>query len=96
MLSTEEVKHIAKLARLGLENGEVDKFSKQLSDILEYVKLLEEVDTENVEPTSQVTGLMNVSRKDKVSKKCTKEELLACTELPVEKGQIKVKPVITY
>lgn len=96
MLSKDEVKDIAKLARLGLDEAQVEKFSKQLSDILEYVELLNEVDTENVPPTSQVTGLMNVTRKDEVEVVCTKDELLACTELPLERGQIKVKPVITY
>jgi aspartyl-tRNA(Asn)/glutamyl-tRNA(Gln) amidotransferase subunit C len=95
MLSKEDVRHIAKLARLGLSEDEVAKFSTQLSDILGYVELLNEVDTEKVQPTSQVTGLMNIKRKDKIDKKCTKEELLECTNLPVERGQIRVKPVIT-
>lgn len=95
MLSKEDVRHIAKLARLGLSEEEVAKFSTQLSDILGYVELLNEVDTEKVEPTSQVTGLMNIKRKDKVDKMCSKEELLGCTSLPVERGQIRVKPVIT-
>jgi aspartyl-tRNA(Asn)/glutamyl-tRNA(Gln) amidotransferase subunit C len=95
MLSAEQVKHIAKLARLGLRDEQVNKFAKQLSDILAYVEMLNEVKTDDVEPTSQVTGLENVTRNDKVIRFCDKEELLACTELPVEKGQIKVKSVIT-
>lgn len=95
MLSNEEVQHIAKLARLGLKKGEVEKFSAQLNDILGYVEQLKEVDTENVAPTSQVTGLENVSRRDKVERFCEKEELLACSELPIERDQIRVKPVIT-
>lgn len=96
MLSTEQVQHIAKLARLGLGKEEGDKFAGQLSEILAYVDMLNEVNTEKVEATSQVTGLENVTREDKVERFCSKEELLACTELPVEKDQIKVKPVITY
>lgn len=95
MLSNQEVQHIAQLARLGLKNGEAEKFSKQLNEILGYVELLKEVDTEDVQPTSQVTGLENVSRKDVVRRFCEKDELLACTELPVERDQIRVKPVIT-
>jgi len=95
MLSDKEVQHIAKLARLGLKEGEVSKFAKQLSEILEYTEQLNEVDTENIEPTSQVTGLENVSREDKVERFCEKDELLACTELPIERDQILTKPVIT-
>lgn len=95
MLSNEEVQHIAKLARLGLKDGEAEKFGKQLNDILGYVELLKEVDTEGVATTSQVTGLENVSRKDEVERFCEKDELLECTELPVERDQIRVKPVIT-
>lgn len=95
MLSKEDVRHIAKLARLGLNEEEVAKFATQLSDILSYVELLNEVDVKNVQPTSQVTGLLNIKRKDEIEKRCDKEELLGCTNLPVERGQIRVKPVIT-
>ncbi|MFC1749049.1 Asp-tRNA(Asn)/Glu-tRNA(Gln) amidotransferase subunit GatC [Pseudomonadota bacterium] len=95
MLSEEDTKHIAKLARLGLSEEEVKKFSGQLTDILGYMELLNEVDVEGVEPTSQVTGLMNVKREDKIDESCGKQALLDCTQLPVERGQIKVKPVIT-
>ena len=94
MLKKDQVKHIAKLARLGLKDDEIEKFAVQLSSILEYVELLNEVNTDGIEPTSQVTGLKNVTRADKVERFCSKEELLACTSLPVEQDQIKVKPVI--
>lgn len=96
MLNTEQVQHIAKLARLGLGKEEGEKFAKQLSDILAYIDMLNEVKVDGVEPTSQVTGLENVKREDKVERFTVKEELLACTELPVERDQVKVKPVITY
>ncbi|MBU0667695.1 Asp-tRNA(Asn)/Glu-tRNA(Gln) amidotransferase subunit GatC [Patescibacteria group bacterium] len=95
MLSKKEIEHIAMLARLGLKKGEAEKFSRQLNSILEYVRQLNEVDTDGVEATSQVTGLENVSRKDTVLRFCEKDELLACTELPVERDQVKVKSVIT-
>ena len=96
MLNGEQVQHMAKLARLGLGREEGEKFARQLSEILAYMEMLNEVNTDKVDPTSQVTGLMNVTRKDKVKRFCKKEELLACTELPLEKDQIRVKPVITY
>lgn len=96
MLSDDQVRHIAKLARLGLKEEEVSKFSRQLSDILAYIQKLDEVDTTQVESTAQVTGLKNVMRKDEVKRFCEREDLLACSELSIVQEQIKVKPVITY
>lgn len=58
------VPHIAKLANLKITKDEEEKFEKQLSAVLSYVDKLSEVNTENVEPTSQVTGLKDVLRKD--------------------------------
>lgn len=92
-LSHDQVRHIAQLARLNLTDEEIDKFSGQLSNIFEYVEQLNEVDTEGVEPTSQVTGLENVTREDEVSTFCDPQALLECSPLPVEKDQIKVKSV---
>ena len=63
-ISSSEVKYIAKLANLNLTEKETEKFKGQLSDIVSYVDELQKVDTKNVEPTSQTTGLENVSRED--------------------------------
>ena len=95
MITKEQVKHIAKLARLGIVEKDVEKFAKQLSSIFGYIEKLNEVDVKNVEPTSQVTGLQNVMREDVESRFCERDELLACTELPVTDDQIQVKAVIT-
>ncbi len=65
-LTKEEVLHIAKLARLELTPEEVDKFRTQLSEILEYIGQLQKIDTAGIEPTSQITGLQNVTRDDLV------------------------------
>jgi len=65
-LSEAEVKHIAKLAKLKLTKEEVKRFCSQLSEVLEYMEVLNEVETEGVEPTAQVTGLENVFREDEV------------------------------
>jgi aspartyl-tRNA(Asn)/glutamyl-tRNA(Gln) amidotransferase subunit C len=67
-LSKTDVEYIAKLARLNLNDAEKDKFARQLSDVLEYVELLKEVDTDGVEPTAQVTGLVSVTRGDVIEK----------------------------
>ena len=92
-ISQDQVRHIAQLARLHLKDEEVAKFATQLSGIFEYVDQLNEVDTEGVEPTSQVTGLENVTRKDEITSFCDPQDLLSCSPLPKEKNQIKVKSV---
>ncbi|MEK7545402.1 MAG: Asp-tRNA(Asn)/Glu-tRNA(Gln) amidotransferase subunit GatC [Patescibacteria group bacterium] len=93
VLTPEQVRHIAKLARILLREDEVEKFSTQLTHIFQYMSVLDEVDTKDVLPTSQVTGLQNVTRPDEVKSWVSREELLGCTELPVEQNQIRVKPV---
>lgn len=94
-LTKQQVQHVAKLARLGLTDAEVAKFQTQLSGILDYVEQLNEVNTDGVPPTAQVTGLLNVTREDKIldEKLADPAELLNCTNLPVERNQIKVKNV---
>ena len=92
-LTKEQVEHVAKLARLRLSAAEVEKFQTQLSGILDYVEQLNEVNTESVEPTAQVTGLTNVTREDKVEALAKPDDLLKCSPLPIEKDQIKVKSV---
>ena len=61
-----DVKKVAKLANLKLSEEEEAKYSEQLSKILEYIDKLNEVNTENVEPTYNVTGLTNVMSPDEV------------------------------
>jgi len=68
MLSNKEVEHIAELARIKLSEKEKDKFKKELSSILDFVKKLNELDAENVEPLYQVTGIVNALRPDKYRK----------------------------
>ena len=75
-LSSEQVKHIAWLARLGLSEDEVEKFSLQLSDILENFEILKDVDTTNVPPATQTIPLQNVFREDKVAESYSQAEVL--------------------
>ncbi|MFA7253666.1 MAG: Asp-tRNA(Asn)/Glu-tRNA(Gln) amidotransferase subunit GatC [Patescibacteria group bacterium] len=63
-LTAEEVLHIARLSKLELSKEETGKYQEQLSSILAYVEQLNEVDTDGVEPTANVTGLENVERED--------------------------------
>ncbi len=77
-LSREQILKLAKLSRLRLTNDEIEKYQKELSNILEYVERLEAVDVTGLHPTYQVTGLVNQTRKDEVSTKqpATPDELL--------------------
>lgn len=72
------------MAGLTLSGEEVAKFQKELGKTLEYVEILEELDTEGTEPTSQVTGLENVFREDKLEEERTfsRKEALSGTENP--------------
>lgn len=65
MLSEKEVAHIAKLANLPLSREELLTFSSQLAEVLNYIEVLNEVNTDEITPTFQVTGVKNVMRDDK-------------------------------
>ncbi|MCK5211777.1 Asp-tRNA(Asn)/Glu-tRNA(Gln) amidotransferase subunit GatC [Candidatus Parcubacteria bacterium] len=94
-LSNKEIKHIANLARLELTEKELDKYGKQLSDVLGYIDQLQGVDTIGVEPTAQVTGLTNVFNEDKVCAWDKNEVSEALKQAPdIEKNQVKVKRVL--
>lgn len=93
-ISIKDVEHIAKLSRLDLNQVEKEKFSRELSSILNYIKQLKEVNTAKVEPTAQVTGLTNVMREDEIQgcDQETREGLL--NEAPLRVGDfIRVKSV---
>ncbi len=88
-----DVVHVAKLANLPIKPGEEKKFEKQLSEILSYVEKLKEVDTKNVEATSQVTGLENITREDETSPSLSQEEALLNTKYK-HNGFFKVKAIL--
>ena len=91
MLSEEQVRHVAKLARIALTDEEVRKFTGQLSGVLDYMNILNEVDTTGVPETNQVTGLKNVMEEDEVKpSQSSREDLLKCSELPVDSQQVRV------
>lgn len=89
-LTSAQVAHIAKLARLRLKPAEQEKMAKELSSILQYIDILSEVKTDTVEPTAQVTGLTNVFRPDTVIPSIAPPDaLLACSPLPITDHQIE-------
>jgi aspartyl-tRNA(Asn)/glutamyl-tRNA(Gln) amidotransferase subunit C len=93
-LTEKDVKYVAKLAQIKLSKEEVEKYKKQLSNVILYVEELNEVDTSGVKPTSQTTGLKNMVRKDviKIGECLNQEEALSGTET-VDNGYFVV-PVI--
>ncbi len=93
MLTTEEVKKIALLARIELTEAEVEKFRKDLSTVLDYVDELKKVNVEGLEEVSQVTGLVNVQRDDKPVVASNREEIFS--QAPEMKdGFYKVKSIL--
>ena len=89
-LSNDQVRHIAKLARLNLSDAEVKKFSKELTSILDYIDRLQEVDTKDVEPLKSITGISNAEREDEVrTDGPDPDALLECSPLPIVEHQIE-------
>ncbi|MDD3715911.1 MAG: Asp-tRNA(Asn)/Glu-tRNA(Gln) amidotransferase subunit GatC [Candidatus Marinimicrobia bacterium] len=76
-LSRKEVIYIAGLARLKLSEEEIERYTRQLSDILGYVEQLQELDVENVAPMSHVLDIVNVMREDKALPPLDREVVLA-------------------
>ena len=76
-LTPDEVKRIARLARVGLSDDEVARFQVQLSEILDYFQRLREVDTEGLPPTAHTLAMQNVMRADETRPSFDKEEVLA-------------------
>lgn len=91
-LTKEEVKHIANLAKLNLSDSEIEKFQIQLSEILDYVSQLNNVETDSVSPTNQVTGLENVFSASG-NQQLTSKQVLANTKNK-DKDLFKTKTVL--
>ena len=93
MITKQEIEHLAKLSRLELSEEEKSRFQTELSSILDYVSKLQEIDTQNVEPISQITGLSNIQRKDKIEDFENKEGIFE--NAPQKQGDFfKVKTIL--
>ena len=93
MISIKDVEHVARLARLALTEEEKEMFTRQLAEIVEYVNLLNEVDTDSVEPMAHAVPMENVIRDDVASNKYDRKDMLAV--LPYEEdGFIRVPKII--
>jgi aspartyl-tRNA(Asn)/glutamyl-tRNA(Gln) amidotransferase subunit C len=76
-LTTDEVRHVAELAKLRLTEAEIEQFTGQLSAILEYAERLQEVDTSSVPPTPYILPVVNVMRDDVPEPSLSNKEALA-------------------
>jgi aspartyl-tRNA(Asn)/glutamyl-tRNA(Gln) amidotransferase subunit C len=76
-IDRDQVLHVARLARLDLEDDAVERFANQLADILNYVEVLNQADTEGVEPTSHVLDLTNALRPDEPENSLDRDRALA-------------------
>ncbi|MFH0872813.1 MAG: Asp-tRNA(Asn)/Glu-tRNA(Gln) amidotransferase subunit GatC [bacterium] len=92
-ISREEVEHVANLARLRFDEGEMEKFTHQLNAILTYIDKLNELDTSGVEPTYHVLDVVNVFREDQVQPSLPKEIALGNAPERAE-GFFKVPRII--
>ncbi len=94
-LTTDGVQHIADLARIELTEKEKEKYTEELSAVLGFIEQLSEVNTDNIIPTCQVTGLVNIARDDEV-KECdmeTRKQIFKAA--PLAEGEyFKVRAVL--
>jgi aspartyl-tRNA(Asn)/glutamyl-tRNA(Gln) amidotransferase subunit C len=92
-ISKEQVKHVAHLARLAISEEEAEMFTSQLDAIITFAEQLNELDTENVEPTSHVLDMKNVMREDEPEQGLLREEVLK--NAPDHKdGQFRVPSIL--
>lgn len=92
-VSKEEILHIAKLADLTIKEEEIEEYSKNLQDILEFANIIQNVDTQNVKESIGSIDSFNVFRKDEVKEFEDKESLLQNAP-EAENNMFKIPKVI--
>ncbi len=92
-LSREEVLHVARLARIGLAESDVEKFQQQLSTILDNFDVLSQIDTTGVEPTTHTLPLESVMAADEPIESLSAEDVLANAPLNHD-GYLRVRAVL--
>ena len=93
MVSHDDVKYVAKLARLKVEDADLDRYSRQLSSILNHIDKISELDLAEVEPTSHVLKLSNICRED-VSRPGVSRESALANGPSVENGAFRVPAIL--
>jgi aspartyl-tRNA(Asn)/glutamyl-tRNA(Gln) amidotransferase subunit C len=93
IIDTKTVKHVAFLVRLGISEEEAQKFSGQFSSIIDYFNMLNEVDTTDIPPASDIANAQNVLREDVVQPSMRRDEFLKNAPQS-ERGYVKVPTVL--
>ncbi|HEX8182371.1 MAG TPA: Asp-tRNA(Asn)/Glu-tRNA(Gln) amidotransferase subunit GatC [Candidatus Saccharimonadales bacterium] len=93
-LTRDDILKLAQLARISLDDDEVAAFSSEFNEILQYVEQLNAVDTAGLQPTSQVTGLVNVTRADEIGDYGYEPKSLLQNVPTVQGDLIKVRRMI--
>ena len=91
-LSKETVKYVADLSRIELKPEELEKLSRQLQAILDFIDKLSEIDTEDIQPTSHILPINNVLREDKPIKSLPIDKALG--NAPAREGNFFVVPKV--
>ena len=95
MLSTKEIKHIAGLARIGLNKEEISRYKQELSSVLDYFKKLEKVDTENIKQVGHITRVHSIYKDDIVKKNVEDVHKQIMKNIPqIKNDQVKVRSVL--
>lgn len=92
-LSRDDVRHVAKLARLEFSEEEEARMAEEMSQILEYVEKLNELDTSGVPPMSHVLEVKNVFRKDEIKSRIDQDQALEPAP-EAEQGYFQVPKVV--
>ncbi len=92
-ITTADVIHVARLARLGLTAEEIERTTVQLGDVLDHFADIDELDLADVEPMTQPYPLTNVLRDDVVQPCLDRDDVLAAAPDPVD-GRFRVPPII--
>jgi aspartyl-tRNA(Asn)/glutamyl-tRNA(Gln) amidotransferase subunit C len=92
-ISTDNVIHVARLARLGLSQTEIERMTSQLGDMLDHFADIDELDLADVEPMTQPYPLTNVLRDDVVAEGLDRDEVLAAAP-DTHDGRFRVPPII--
>ena len=87
-----DVRKVAQLARLELPDDQIETYTEQLEDILSYVDQLQEIDTQNVAPTTRAVEVVNAMRDDVVDINCSREDIL--NQAPLREGDFFRVPKI--
>ena len=91
-ITREEVEHVAHLARLNLNQHELETMTEQLDTLLSYVEKLDELDTKNIKPTTHAFSISNAFRDDIVQDSLSRKEALANS--PEQNGEYFIVPRI--